>query len=222
MTRATSSGVGRRTSVVAQDRWSRLFESLIFSTAHLDNTCALAWYASHPELRRALTGSRPTGYRGTRGDLRLGEGNSHAPYVANRGRQRAITRANRARGILALVALAGLIGLGLVVATGVTADPKHGVLPLECDELGSLEIAVPGNGFTPDSVAAGARVGVPYAITLAGSTPVGEPEPILDVVERRAPAHDRLDHCSFHQEGVDELGSFVLDGDVWVSYPPTH
>ena len=47
MTRATSSAVGRRTSVVAQDRWSRLFESLTFSTAHLDNTCALAWYASH-------------------------------------------------------------------------------------------------------------------------------------------------------------------------------
>ena len=47
MTRATSSGVGRRTNVVAHDRWSRLFESLTFSTAHLDNTCALAWYASH-------------------------------------------------------------------------------------------------------------------------------------------------------------------------------
>ena len=133
------------------------------------------------------------------------------------------TRANRSRGILALLALAGSIGLGLGVATGATADPKHGVLPLECDELGSLEIAVPGNGYaTPGLVAASAQVGIPYAITLAGSTPVGEPEPILDVVERRAPAHDRLDHCTFHQEGVDELGTFVLDGDVWISYTPTH
>ena len=47
MTRANSSAVGRRTSLVAQDRWSRLFQSLTFSTAHLDNTCALAWYADH-------------------------------------------------------------------------------------------------------------------------------------------------------------------------------
>ena len=47
MTRAISSAVGRRTSLVAQDRWSRIFESLALSTAHLDNTCALAWYASH-------------------------------------------------------------------------------------------------------------------------------------------------------------------------------
>ena len=46
MTRTTSSTVGGRTSMLAQDRWSRLFESLTFGTAHLDNTCALAWYAS--------------------------------------------------------------------------------------------------------------------------------------------------------------------------------
>ncbi len=222
MTRVISSGVGRRTNVLAQDRWSRLFEALTFSTAHLEITCALAWYASHPELRRAVTASQPTGYRGGRGDPRWGEGNGHAPYFANRGTQRVRTRANRSRGILALLVLAGSIGLGLGVATGVSADPRHGVLPLECDELGSLEIAVPGNGFTPGPVGASAQVGFPYAITLAGSIPVGEPEPILDVFERRATAHDRLDHCSFHQEGVDELGSFLLDGDVWISYTPTH
>lgn len=222
MTRATSSRVGRRPNVLAHDRWSRFFEGLTFSTAHLENTCALAWYASHPELRRAVTASRPTGSRGARGDPRWGAGNGRAPYFANRGKQRVRTRANRWRGILALLALAGLIGLGLGVATGQSADPKHGVLPLECDELGSLEIAVPGNGFTPDLVAARAQVGVPYAITLAGSIPVGEPEPILNVFEQRAPAHDRLDHCTLHQEGVDELGTFVLDGDVWISYTPTH
>ena len=222
MTRATSSTIGRRTDVLAQDRWSRLFGALTFSTARLDNTCALASYASYPELRQALTASRTTGDRGGRGDPRSGEGNGHAPYFANRGKQRVRTTANSSRGILALLALAGSIGLGLGVATGVSADPKHGVLPLECDELGSLEIAVTGNAFTPGPVAARAQMGVPYAITIAGSVPVGEPEPILHVIERRAPAHDRLDHCTLHQEGVDKLGTFVVDGDVWISYTPTH
>ena len=133
---------------------------------------------------------------------------------------------NRSRGGLALLALAGSIGLSLGVATAASADPKNGVLPLECDELGSVEIAVPGNGYatTPGLVAASTQVGIPYAITLIGTyTPFGgEPEPILDVYTRRAPAHDRLDHCTFHQEGADELGSFVLDGDVWISYTPSH
>jgi hypothetical protein len=85
MTRATSSTIGRRTDVLAQDRWSRLFGALTFSTARLDNTCALAWYASHLELRRAVTASRTTGYRVGRGDPRSGGVNGHAPYFAKRG-----------------------------------------------------------------------------------------------------------------------------------------
>ena len=50
--------------------------------------------------------------------------------------------------------------------------------------------------------------GIPYAITLSGTfTPVGgEPEPFLDVYERRAPATQRLDHCTFHQEGANGSG----------------
>ena len=136
------------------------------------------------------------------------------------------TTANRARVGIALLALASSIGQSLGVATPANADPKNGVLPLECDELGSVEIAIPGNGIatTPGLVVASTRVGIPYAITLTGTfTPVsGEPEPILDVYERRAPAHDRLDHCTFHQEGANEFGSFALDGDVWISYTPSH
>ena len=136
------------------------------------------------------------------------------------------TTVNRSRGGLALLALASSMGLSFAVPTAANADPKSGVLPLECDELGSVEIAVPGNGYaiTPGLVASSTQVGIPYAITLVGTyTPYGgEPEPILDVVERRAPASGRLDHCTFHQEGDDGLGTFVLDGDVWVSYTPSH
>ncbi len=130
--------------------------------------------------------------------------------------------ANRSHVGIALLALAASIGLTLGVATAASADPKSGVIPLECDELGSLGIAIPGNGIAtaPGLVATSTQVVIPYAITLTGTfTPVGGlPEPILDVYERRAPAHDRLDHCTFHQEGSNEFGSFVLDGDVWVSY----
>jgi len=47
MNPATSSAPGTPTRVMVQDRWSRVFATLSFGTAHLDNTCALAWYASH-------------------------------------------------------------------------------------------------------------------------------------------------------------------------------
>ena len=136
------------------------------------------------------------------------------------------TTANRSRGSLALLALAGSIGLSLGVATGATADPKHGVLPLECDELGSVEIAVPGNGYatTPGLVAASAQVGIPYAITLVGTyTPTaGSPSRSSTSSSGGRRHSGRLDHCTFHQEGDDELGTFVLDGDVWISYTPSH
>ena len=47
MTRATSSTDNKWPTAVAQHRWRRVFESLAFSAVHVDNTCALAWYASH-------------------------------------------------------------------------------------------------------------------------------------------------------------------------------
>ena len=135
------------------------------------------------------------------------------------------TTANRSRAGIALLALASSIGLSLGMATPANADPKRGTIPLECDDLGSLEVVVASNSVaaTPGLAVVSTQVGVPYAITLSGTfTPVGgEPEPFLDVYERRAPAHDRLDHCVFHQEGANEFGSFVMDGEVWISYTPS-
>jgi hypothetical protein len=127
---------------------------------------------------------------------------------------------------IALVALASSVGLSLGLAAPANADPKSGVTALECDELGSIEIVITGNSdsATPGLAVLSTQVGIPYAITLSGIfTPVGgEPEPFVDVYERRAPSHDRLDHCTFHQEGANEFGSFVIDGDVRISYTPSH
>ena len=136
------------------------------------------------------------------------------------------TTANTRRGGPAVLALASSIGLSLGVASPAHADPKTGVVPLECDELGSLEIVVAGTTApsTPGLAVLSTQVGIPFAITLSGVfTPVGgEPEPFLDVYERRAPAHQRIDHCAFHDEGATGAGSFVIDGDLWISYTPTH
>jgi hypothetical protein len=40
MIRATISDVTPQSSLTARDRWGRIFASLVFSTVHLDNTCA--------------------------------------------------------------------------------------------------------------------------------------------------------------------------------------
>jgi hypothetical protein len=129
------------------------------------------------------------------------------------------------RGV-ALLALLSSIGLSLGVASPANADPRGGVVPLECNELGSLEIVVAGTiaPATPGLAVVSTQVGIPFAITLSGVfTPVGgEPEPFLDVYERRAPSHQRIDHCTFHDEGATGSGSFVIDGDLWISYTPSH
>ena len=129
------------------------------------------------------------------------------------------------RGV-ALLALLSSIGLSLGVASPANADPRGGVVPLECNELGSLEIVVAGTiaPATPGLSVVSTQVGIPFAITLSGVfTPVGgEPEPFLDVYERRAPSHQRIDHCTFHDEGATGSGSFVIDGDLWISYTPSH
>ena len=134
--------------------------------------------------------------------------------------------ADRSAWGIALLAVLGSIGLSLGIATPANADPKRGVIPLECDVLGSLEVVVAGTTApaTPGLAVLSTQIGVPYAITLSGTfTPVGgEPEPFLDIYERRAPAHERIDHCTFHQEGATGAGSFVIDGDLWISYTPTH
>ena len=47
MSARTTSDVGRPTSLTEQRRWSRMVESLCFGAAHVDNVCALTWYATH-------------------------------------------------------------------------------------------------------------------------------------------------------------------------------
>jgi hypothetical protein len=66
------------------------------------------------------------------------------------------------------------------------------------------------------------QVGIPYALHVEGTfTPVGgEPEPFVDEFSKPAPQNGRLDHCTWHEEGSDEFGSFVVDGEVWISYTP--
>ena len=136
------------------------------------------------------------------------------------------TTVNRSRAGIALLALAAPIGLSLGVATPTSADPKRGVIPLECEKLGSLAVVVASRGTaaTPGLAVLSTQVGIPYKITLSGTfTPVGgEPEPFFDEYLRRAPAHERLDHCTFHQEGTNEFGSFVIDGDILISYTPSY
>jgi hypothetical protein len=43
---------------MAQDRWSRLCERLSLGAAHIDNVCALAWYASHLNPAGRLLGAQ--------------------------------------------------------------------------------------------------------------------------------------------------------------------
>lgn len=122
----------------------------------------------------------------------------------------------------AVVLVIGLAAFGVAPAS---ADPKKGdVLELSCDTLGSLEVIVFSNGRSPGLVLGSNQVGIPYKLHVEGTfTPVeGEPESFVDEFEHPAPSSGRLDHCTFHQEGSDEFGSLVLDGEVWISYTPTH
>jgi hypothetical protein len=125
-------------------------------------------------------------------------------------------------GLMAGVATVGLVGLGAAPAS---ADPKKGeVLEITCDTLGTLEVVVFSNGPSSPGLAVGSnQVGIPYKLHVEGTfTPVGgEPEPFVDSFEKPAPRNGRLDHCTFHQEGSDQFGSFELDGEVWISYTPT-
>jgi hypothetical protein len=119
----------------------------------------------------------------------------------------------------------GIAALGVAQAAPVAADPKGGeVIELECDALGTLEVVVFSNGpASPGLVVSSNQVVIPYALHLEGTfTPIeGEPESFVEDFTRPAPRNGRTDHCTFHQEGSDEFGSFVLDGEVSISYTPT-
>ena len=90
--------------------------------------------------------------------------------------------------------------------------------------MGALEVVVFSNGpSSPGLVVGSNQVGIPYALHVEGTfTPTdGEPESFVDDVTKPAPRNGRTDHCTFHEEGSDETGSFVIDGEVWISYAPT-
>jgi hypothetical protein len=123
--------------------------------------------------------------------------------------------------VVAILSAMALVTLGVAPAS---ADPQKGdVLEVHCDELGMFEIVVFSNGRgSPGLVVGSNQVIVPYALRLAGTfTPVeGEPETFGEEWEHPAPRNGRLDHCTFSDSGTDEFGSFVLEGEVWVSYTP--
>jgi hypothetical protein len=128
--------------------------------------------------------------------------------------------------------LAGMLGVVTVIAGGAGAagaDPtnakKSEVIPITCDINGSLTVATNGNGeWTPGLVTTNNQVGIPYEFHITGTfTPTGgSPESLADDSVRRAPHNGRLDTCTFHQEGSDEFGSFVVDGTVKISFTPAH
>jgi hypothetical protein len=123
-----------------------------------------------------------------------------------------------------LVGALGITALGVGLAVPAGADPKSGeVIELSCDTLGAVEIVLFSNGEpSPGLVVDSNQVVIPNRFHIEGTvTPIdGEPESFVDDFERPAPRNGRLDHCTFHQEGTDEFGSFELDGEVWISYTP--
>lgn len=115
------------------------------------------------------------------------------------------------------------LGLGLGLAAPAQADPPRVPIDLVCDEIGPVTITVPGNGaYTPGLVAGSTLVGIPYAFTFSGTfTPNGgEPQPFFESYGRPAPAHDRLDRCTFTSVSEDEFGVSVTDIVIWLSHTP--
>jgi hypothetical protein len=118
-----------------------------------------------------------------------------------------------------------VVALAAIGVGSASADPQKGeLLAIECDTLGSLDVIIFSNGrSSPGLVVGSTRVGIPYKLELEGTfTPAGggDPETFVDEWEHPAPRNGRLDHCTFHQEESDESGSFVVDGEVWISYTP--
>lgn len=111
------------------------------------------------------------------------------------------------------IAASALLG-GVAGAVGLSAPagavPTNGeTLVLECDVLGTVEIATNvGNGEWTPGFLKGSHVRlIPYAFRFQFGDEVFE-------VSKPAPANGRLDVCTFSVE--DEGGTF--NGTVWLSY----
>jgi hypothetical protein len=127
--------------------------------------------------------------------------------------------------VLKALALGLAASMGMVVALAgpAAADPPREPLLLQCDVLGSLTISVPADApWTPGLVARDNQVGHPYAftVTFTFTPPGGEPQTSVDHYSKPAPANDRHDRCTFHQEGSDDTGTFTLDGEALITYTP--
>ena len=115
---------------------------------------------------------------------------------------------------IALLTTGILIG---VAANAAEQDPKRGeLITLDCDALGTLDIAVNGNGlWSPGHVVDSTQVLVPYKFRFE-FTPTGGGEPEVEEVAKRGPADGLLDVCTFTIEEEDG----TLNGTVWISYTP--
>jgi hypothetical protein len=94
-------------------------------------------------------------------------------------------------------------------------------LALHCTKLGDVEVVLNGKGtWTPGHIVGSTRVLKPYEIHVTGTfTPTsGAAQPIDDNSVKPAPKSRKLDVCTFHQEGSDPGGSFVIDGVAKVQY----
>ena len=121
---------------------------------------------------------------------------------------------NRCKVCAVALGVAAIVGL---MAAPAGAVPKKGdALALECDVLGSIDIATTsGNGqWTPGFVVGSNQRLIPYAFRFEFAPPGGPT--VVDEVRKRAPRNGRLDRCTFGGEDPD--GTF--SGIVWLSYTP--
>jgi hypothetical protein len=117
----------------------------------------------------------------------------------------------------ALFAVLVGVTMSVVMAGTAGADPvnakKGESLVLECDALGTIEIATNGNGqWTPGHVIGSTQMLIPYAFHFEFTSPDGDTQ--SDDVAKSEPRNRPLDRCTFG--GTDEFGSF--SGIVWLSY----
>jgi hypothetical protein len=128
--------------------------------------------------------------------------------------------------MVAATAAATLFSLA-VFATPANADPKNGdTLDLHCDGIGDVTIALTPHdaGWAPGLVTTSTQVLIPYSFHFEGSftDSDGVVETFVDDVAKPAPRNKRTTTCTFHDEGPDEGGYFVIDGTVLVSITPSH
>jgi hypothetical protein len=118
----------------------------------------------------------------------------------------------------ATVALAALT-TGALIAGPAAADPtgakKGEVFTLECQGLGTVEVATNGNSIWPSThLTAGNGVLVPYAFHLE-LTPSGGETQSVDIA-KHGPKNATVDVCTFNHEDSDG----TLSGTAYVAVHP--